>query len=243
MEPIVTNDDEIEIDLGMLLRVIISKIFIIAMVSIICGLAGFIYSSFVVSKQYESTAQLYIINRQNEGTTTLSDIQSSTQLVKDYQVLVVSRPVVEQVISNLQLNVKTENFIQNVHVNIASDSRVLRLSVTNTDPYKAKEIVDNLADVSAERICDVMQIGGINIIEYGNIPMNATSPNVQKFTLLGFLVGLVLSAGLVILFYMLDDTINTSEDIEKYLGISTLAIIPLSEIEYDGEQINRNKRG
>lgn len=34
---------------------------------------------------------------------------------------------------------------------------------------------------------------------------------------------------LLIIRFVMNDTINTSEDIEKYLGISTLALIPLSE--------------
>lgn len=238
----VTNNDEIEIDLGLLFRVVLGKIWVIIMSGIICALAAFIVSAFILPAKYESTAQLYIINRQNEGTTTYSDIQTSTQLVKDYQVLVVSRPVVEQVISNLNLNMETQDFIEQVTVNIASDSRVLSVSVNNEDPYLAKKIVDNLADVSSERICSVMQIDGVNIIEYGNIPVRPASPNIKMITAAGLLLGLFAACAVVILIYMLDDSIKTADDIEHYLGLSTLALIPMSEEEYDGQKSAGKKK-
>lgn len=236
-----SNNDAIYIDIGTIFRVLLGRIKIILISACICGLLAFIVSFFIISPKYESTTKLYIINRQNEGTTTYSDIQTSTQLVKDYQVLVVSRPVVEQVISNLGLSIDTAAFIKNVDVNIATDSRVLSISVRNENPYLAKEIVDSLAEISAERICSVMQIDGVNIFEYGNIPVKPASPNVKIITLAGIILGFLAACAVVILIYMRDDSIKTSEDIENYLGISTLAMIPLDIESEDGGK--NGKRG
>lgn len=242
MDTAMRNDEEIEIDLGAILHVLLGKIWIIIGSGLVCGIAVYLLSSFVLTKQYLSTAQLYIINRQNEGITTYSDIQLSTQLVKDYKILVTSRPVVEQVISNLNLDMKTEEFVKKVSVNVAADSRVLSIGVTNSNPDLAKLIVDNLSDVSSERICSVMQIGGVNIIEYGNLPEEPSSPDVMKYTVIGALLGIIAAAGLIVVIYILDDTIKTADDVEKYLGVSTLALIPLSEEEYDGVKSNKGKK-
>ncbi|MCM1467213.1 MAG: Wzz/FepE/Etk N-terminal domain-containing protein [Alistipes sp.] len=234
--------EEIEIDLGLILRVLLGKIWIILLAGVVCGLSAFIVSNYILPEKFESTAQLYIINRQNEGVTTYTDIQTSTQLVKDYKVLVVSRPVVEQVISNLDLSLTTQELVKAVTVDIASDSRVLSVSVKSNDPYTAKQIVDNLADVSSERICDVMQIDGVNIIEYGNIPDKQSSPNVLKITLIGAAFGLFAACAVIIAIHILDDSIKTADDIEHFLGISTLALIPLSEAEYDGVESTGKKK-
>ncbi|MGN0160211.1 MAG: YveK family protein [Lachnospiraceae bacterium] len=235
-------EDEIEIDLGLIISATIRNIWVILLSGVVVGLAVYIVSGFFMTKQYESTAQLYIISRQNEGTTTYSDLQAATQIVKDYKVLVVSRPVVEQVISNLILDMSTKEFTTNVSADIESDSRVLKIAVTNPDPYMAKNIVDNLADVSSRRICDVMQIDGVNIIEYGNIPTEPSSPKVLQFTVIGMVIGMLLAFGVVVLITILDDSIKCSEDIEKYLGISTLALIPLTEGEYDGTPAGKKKK-
>ncbi len=234
--------EEIEIDLGLLFRILLGKIWLIIISGLICGLSAFIVSNYILPEKFESTAQLYIINRQNEGVTTYTDIQTSTQLVKDYKVLVISRPVVEQVISNLNLSVTTQELIKAVNVEIASDSRVLAISVKNNDPYVAKQIVDNLADVSSERICDVMQIDGVNIIEYGNIPTKQSSPDVLKITILGAALGLFAACAVIVVVHILDDSIKTADDIEHFLEISTLALIPLSEAEYDGEGSDKKRK-
>ena len=226
---------ENEIDLLLLLRVLLSKAWIIAISAAVLGLGAFIFSAFVLDKQYQSTAQMYIISRQNEGTTTYSDLQTSTQLVKDYKVLVTSRPVLEQVIGNLGLDVSSSQLEQCINVSIATDSRVLTLTVTSNDPYVSKMIVDSLADVSAERICSVMQLDGANIFEYGNIPASPSSPSVSKYTAIGALLGIVLSAAVIIIIYLVDDSIKNSDDVMESLGLSTLALIPMAEEEYNGE--------
>ncbi len=231
-----------EIDLLLLLRVLLSKAWIMAIAAVGVGIATFLVSTFLIDKQYQSTAQMYIISRQNEGTTTYSDLQTSTQLVKDYKVLVTSRPVLEQVIGNLDLDMTTTQLEKHITVTSATDSRVLTLAVTCDDPYKAKMIVDSLADVSAERICSVMQLDGANIFEYGNIPTTPASPSVKRFTLIGVLLGIVVSAGVIIVIYLVDDTIKNSDDIMEYLELSTLALIPLAEEEYDGETKSKSKK-
>lgn len=235
------KQQETEIDLLLLFRVLLSKAWIMALAAVVVGLITFLVSNFLMEKKYESTAQMYIISRQNEGTTTYTDLQTSTQLVKDYKVLVTSRPVLEQVIGNLGLDMTTSQLESCISVTSATDSRVLTLAVTSNDPYKAKMIVDSLADVSAERICSVMQLDGANIFEYGNIPTSPSSPSVKKFTVIGILLGIVVSAAVIIVVYLVDDTIKSSDDVMEYLELSTLALIPLAEEEYDGEGNSKRK--
>ena len=50
--------------------------------------------------------------------------------------------------------------------------------------------------------------------------------------------------GLIILIqYLLDDTIKTAEDVERYLGLSTLALIPAAMEESDGKKKRKSRRG
>lgn len=238
----VNDNDEIEIDLWLLFKEVLGHIWTISLTGLICGLIIFIIAQFIMTPTYESSAKLYIINRQNEGTTTYNDLQTSSQLVNDYKVLVVSRPVVEQVISDLQLDMTYKKFTESVTTSIASDSRVLSVNVTSTDPYVAKEIVDKLAEVSANRICSVMQIDGVNIIEYGTVAMEKAAPSVIKYTLIGFVLGILIAAAVVIIRALFDDSIKSSEDVEKYLGLSTLALIPLTEEAYSDNNRRKKKR-
>ena len=199
------------------------------------AIIAFGITEIAITPQYQSSIKLYIINRQNGTTTTLSDIQSSTQLVKDYKVLVTSLPVVEQVVKDLDLDITPDALVGKISCEIETDSRVLQVTVTDTDPKRAKEIVDAIADVSAKQITSVMQIEGVNVIEYGRVANAPSSPNVKKNTMLGAIAVLVVN-------FILDDRIKTSDDVEKYLGITNLSLIPLTEEEYNGQPSSKKKK-
>lgn len=229
-------DREIEIDLMQIIKLLISKLWIIIVAGAIMGLLALLGTKLLITPMYQSTAKLYINTRQNDSNTTLSDVQVSTQIVKDYKVLVTSRPVIEQVISNLNIDMEADALIGAITCKIETDSRVLSITVTDKDPYLAKQIVDELADVSATRIPKVTKIEGVEIIEYGVVPEAQSSPNTMMNTVVGALFGMVVVIVVVIVRFILDDTLKNSDDVEKYLGLSTLALIPITEEEYNGQR-------
>lgn len=244
MENSTRNNDEIEIDLRQIFIVIMSKIVIILLVGVVFGLAAFIGSKLFLKPVYESQTSLYVLNKQSQGTTTLSDLQLSTQLTQDYMILVKSRTVTEKVISDLGLDATNEELAEKISVSTPSDSRVLEIKVSDNDQYEAKRIADKVAEISADSICDIMQIEKVNVFEEANIPEEPSSPNCLKNALIACIVGIVLAVAVVVIRFVMNDTINTSEDIEKYLGISTLALIPLSEDLDDSAEaaVKRKKR-
>lgn len=87
-----------------------------------------------------------------------------------------------------------------------------------------------------------MQIEGVNVIEYGRVATEPSSPNVKKNTLLGAAVGIVLAIAVLVVNFILDDTIKTSDDVEKYLGITNLSLIPLTEEEYNEQPHDSKKK-
>jgi len=237
------STDELEIDLKQLVFILLDKLWIILLAAIAIGLAAFIFSRFMIDPIYESTSKVYILNRQDASTTTLSDIQSSTQLTKDYQILIKSRPVTEQVISGLDLNLTAEALSEMITVNSPVDTRILEITVSNTDPYMAKNIVDELTEVSSVRIAEVMDIEKVNVAEDGNLPTAPVSPSIMKNTAIGAVLGMVLACAVILLIFILDDSIKDESDIEKYLNLSVLGSIPMAEEESKGRKKDKKKDG
>ena len=236
------QNDEVEIDIGHILSILWEKILLIIATGIIVGLAGFLVSKFLITPKYESETKLYVLNRANDSATTLSDVQLSTQLTKDYQILVTSAPVMNQVIKELGLNMKASELASTIAVDTPSDSRVLQITVTSDDPKRAKDIADKVAQVSSKKICDIMKIEQVNVIEEGSLSEEPAVDTVQKWTLIGLALGIVLSCAVIIIRSMLDDTVKTTEDVEKYFDLSTLAVIPISEEMDDGLGKNKKSR-
>ena len=232
------QNDEVEIDIGHILSILWEKILLIIATGIIVGLAGFLVSKFLITPKYESETKLYVLNRANDSATTLSDVQLSTQLTKDYQILVTSAPVIKE----LGLNMKASELASTISVDTPSDTRVLQITVTSDDPKRAKDIADKVAQVSSKKICDIMKIEQVNVIEEGSLSEEPAVDTVQKWTLIGLALGIVLSCAIIIIRSMLDDTVKTTEDVEKYFDLSTLAVIPISEEMDDGLGKNKKSR-
>lgn len=224
------KSDEIEIDLKELWMVLMRRVWILIGTGIGLALIAFLLSKFVLTPQYESTTKIYILNKQNNETAiTYSDLQSGTQLTKDYMTLVTSRPVTEQVIGDLGLDMKHKDMVDIIKVSNPQDTRILSITVTYKDPFMAKKIADAVREAAAVHITDVMNIEQVSIVEDANIPEEASSPNTIRNTILGGAVGFILAAGIVILIHVLDDTIKTPDDIERYLGLSILSSIPMQD--------------
>ena len=151
------QDEEIEIDLLELFGVVRARWFSILMTGIILAAVAGIGTLFLVTPKYQSTSKLYIVG-QTSALTSLSDLQAGSQLTQDYMVLIQSRPVLETVIDNLRLDMEYESLKEMVALNNQSDTRILDITVTADDPYMAKEIVDEVSQVSVSRIASIMNV-------------------------------------------------------------------------------------
>lgn len=222
------NNDVIEIDLLELFHVLLGQIGLIISVGILTALIGFVVSKFVLSPVYESTTKIYILNKTETSSVTYSDVQMGTQLTKDYAQLISSRYVLEEVIQMLSLDAEYEDMLNKVSVDTPTDTRIVSITVEDHDPVQAMKIANCIREAASEHIQNVMDIEAVNVVETANMPTEKAGPRCSLWTLVGGMAGVVLICVVVLVRYMLDDTIKSSEDVEKYLGLSTLALIPMA---------------
>ena len=220
-----------EIDLGELVfNLWINKLEII-LACVFGAVAAMFVSICLISPKYTSQTSLYVLAKQetNANTITTADLSVGTQLTNDYQVLMTSRPVLEQTIAELGLDITAEELSKMIKVTNDSNTRILKIAVTNKDPELARKIADTLRTAVSEQIISVMNIDAVNTVEDASLPLKPSSPNVKRNILIGFLIGFVLSAGLIVLHSIMDDTVKNSDDVEKYLGVPVMGLIPVSE--------------
>ena len=234
------QDDEIEIDLKELFYVIKQKLWIILLTGIVGAVSIGLYTAMVMKPVYTSSTMLYIVNK-TTTLTSLTDLQLGTQLTKDYKVLVTSRPVTAQVITNLDLNLSHEQLVKKIKVDNPTDTRILTISVEDTDPYMAKSIADEFASVASARMAEIMDSAPPNIVEEAYLPTQKTKPSITKNTMIGGLAGVFLAGAVILVLFVMNDAIKTPEDVEKYLGLNTLATIPVFEGE-TGAKKKKSKR-
>jgi len=235
------RDDEIEIDLGALFFELLGHWKMIFLSAMLTGVIGLIISMFLITPLYQSTAELYVLSK-STSITSLADIQMGTNLTNDYMVVVKGRPVLEQVINNLGINETYGSLRANVALNNPSNSRILQITVTDPDPARAKLIADEIAKVSADFIAVKMDQDPPTIISYGYADGKPVSPNTFMNTAVGGVIGAFLAMAIVVITYLLNDTIMNAEDVERKLGLNLLGTLPYEEETADLRTKNVKKK-
>ena len=227
--------DVMTIDLFEVFQVIWHWLWLIVLVALACGTAAYAFSKFVLPEEFESTTKIYVLDKSGAGGTnsqsTYSDLQVGMQLTKDYVELIKSRTVLEAVMkdNHLDQTYTYEQFAEMVNVQTPADTRIVTITVTNHDPALAQKLADDIRKRSGELIIDTMQIDAVNTYEKANYPDRKSAPSCGRWAVVAALIGALAVSAIVIARYLLDDTIKTSDDVEKYLGLSNLALIPFDE--------------
>ena len=169
------NTDEIEIDLGEIFGLLLHRL-----CGIVCGIIGFIVSSFIITPKYDSTTKIYILNRQNNDNLTLSDTQLASQLTKDYTELVKSRYVLETVIKQCGLNESYGKLLDRVTVANTTDTRIISITVRDESPQAAQTIANAIRTVSASHIKSVMDIEAVNVVDEANLPLLQSTQHLRQ---------------------------------------------------------------
>lgn len=229
------KNDEIEIDLRELFFELLTHWKMIVISMLLTGAIGLVVSMFLITPLYESTSELYVLSK-STSITSLADIQMGTNLTNDYMVVVKGRPVIEQVISNLGLEEDYLSLSEKITLNNPADSRILQITVQDPDSDRAKLIADEMAEVSSAFISEKMDQDPPTIIQRGYADGEPVSPHVAKNTVIGLLLGAMLAMAVVIISYLLNDTITSTDDVERKLGLHLLGTLPYEEDESEDDK-------
>ncbi len=237
------NRDEIEIDLKQIFIVLLDKMFVILACAIFTGVIAFAITKFFIDPTYESVTTTCVVKNEDESEVDANDFVTGNYLSKNYVEIVQSNTVFEEVINSLDLDLTIEQLKKKVSVVNITDTQIIKITVTDTDPYKAQEIADAVRIASEKAIVKILHVPGVEKVDGATLQLEPNGPSVVKNVVIGAFIGAFMSIAIIVIKFILDDTIKSPEDIEKYLGMSTLASIPvMEEVEYDGEKrTSKNK--
>ena len=221
---------------------------------ILCLILGagiaFGVTKFLITPLYQATSSIYIVSASNNSVVNLTDLQIGAQLTADYQELLVSRPLLEDVIQNLDLKdadgekaMSVDALRDMIAVTNTSDTRILKITVTSPDPNESAEIANELVDQACIYLPQIMETDEPNLVEEAIPPTSKSSPSYSRNIVLGGLLGVILCCGVLTLRYLMNDTFMSPDDVQKYLGIQPLATIPEGNLgDFNREEKKHRKR-
>ena len=220
------NQFEIEVDLRDLCWFLIKMLWIISAVMVICAAIGFAVSRFLILPTYEASTRMYVLNRSSENEVSYSDYQVSNQIIADYKVLITGQNVTKEVIRDLGLEFSPQELEDMIIVTAPENTRVLQITVTDTNPDRAAQIANRVREVAGTQIQQIMDADSVNLVYEAEVPQKPSGPNVLGVTLIAAAVGFILAVGVLAVIRVMDDTIRTEEDVERYLGAIVMGEIP-----------------
>lgn len=247
MEEQFREERELEINLQEVFYIILRKLWLIILLGILGAIVTFVCTKTFFTPIYQSTTKIYVLDKEKNTSVSYTDLQLSSQIIEDYAELIKSRTVLESVIvaNNLETDYKTLS--ENVFVSIPENTHIIAISVTDEDPYTASELANKIRDAAAEHIKNVMDVQAINTVDEADIPTSPVKPNIWKNSALGALLAMIVVVAVLIVIYMLNDTVKTPEDVERYLGLSVLGSVPLENVNkkknYKKKRKSKSKEG
>lgn len=234
LQPEAQDSAELEIDLVELLYRLLEKARYLIIAALVGALIAGVYTYRFVTPTYTSTSKLYILNTK-DSVVNLSDLQIGSNLASDYMEVFSNWHVHEMVIERLNLNY-TYSQIQNmVSVQNKNATRILYITASSPSAEEAQKMAQTYAEVAREFIAAKMGTEMPTVFEEARIPIRPSSPNKVRNIAIGFILGFVLAAAIVVIQFIVDDRVRSADAIEKRLGLSVLGMMPAAPGNEDEE--------
>jgi capsular polysaccharide biosynthesis protein len=200
----------------------------ILLFAVLGALLSAVFTSFFITPIYEATSKLYLLSS-GDSAVNLSDLQIGTYLASDYIEVFKTWEVNEMVISDLGLDYTYKKLQSMLTIENPNDTRILYITVRSPNPQEAASIANDYATVAIKYIANTMSTEEPNIMSVALVPTNPSSPNRTMNIIMGFLLGLMVSAAWVAVRFIMDDKIKSVDDIRKYSNLPILAVVPSFE--------------
>ena len=205
---------------------------LIVSITLVATLISGVLSFFVIKPTYETSTKVFIGKEESnvEGYNT-NDIQMYQKLLQTYAETIKTNEVIQAAIKNTNTNLTVEEVKKSLTVTPISDTQILQIKYQNKNPQVAKKILGNITDEFIILAKELVPNGNVRVIEAVQLPENPVAPNKKMNIAIAFLLGLMVSVGLVFLLEYIDNTFKSKENLEKELGIPVIGLIPSFEEE------------
>lgn len=225
------------INLVELFYYILSKLHLILLGMVVGGVLLGIYGASSIVPIYSATAKMYIMG--TSGSSIISDLQIGSVLTLDYQEVFQTWEVHQMVNEELGTNYSYSALQSMLTVSNPEDTRILYITVRNTDPQMASDIANAYVKAAKRFIVETMNTDEPSTFSIALEPSVSSGSGVTSYIIRGILLGTVLVGGILVLIFLLDTRPKSPEDIMRAANIPTLAVIPANP-ELSGTGVNRN---
>ncbi len=223
------DNQELEINIIPLLKEIVKKIWLIALVGLIVGGGVFVGAKLMIKPTYRSGFTAYVNNKQGKENTdylTSSDVTASKQLVLTYQKILTSNTILTAAAKSMELDASYNTLQKLVSTEVKDETEIISVFVVDTDPQFAYDYAQAISKTAPQYMAQIVEGSSMKIIDYPEYSEKRFKPSYTRFALIGFLIGALLVVIFVIIRYFMDDTVKNEGEVENKFALPILGVIP-----------------
>lgn len=211
------------LDLREIMHALLDRILWVAGAVALCVVMMFLYTKITFVPMYTSDVTIYANSGKLENT---SDVSLPTFYAEDFAKIAVERGVLEQAIEQYGLDTTWQSFRANLTVTVEEESRLVYMSVSNSDPEVAQRMATAVSEVAKDTLAASIGVELATTVTEATLPTSPSGSGMALKLIVAALVGLVLSCGVIIAIHIIRDRVNSVENVESALGLAVLGVIP-----------------
>lgn len=220
--------ETMSINLRDLFTLIKKKLWIIAVVGLVFGIVTAGVNQFLLKPVYQATTTIITnkeIDEEMAQMSTSDDFNFSQKMAVTYSNIITSKVVLDQVISNLNLNIDYDDLKGIVDVDTVDNTQIIEINVVYGNPTMAAKICNEIPTVFEKEVKRITKASGVEVIDKATVPKDHIRPRKTVNTIIAVLMGIMVSTAIIIMRAILDRTIKTTKDIEKYFDYNILGVV------------------
>ena len=220
-------NDAVEINVQQLAKGVWKRIWIVILATVVLMAGTVFYTANFVTPTYKASVTMYVNNNAGgSGTVSSANLAVAMQLAKTYVKIIQSDSVLEEVIKETGLNLKTSDIRSMLSAEVVDETEIFRVNVISPNAAMSADIANAIAQIAPEEISNIIEGSTAKIIDYAKVPEGRNAPNITSNGIIGGLVGAVLSVAVLVVIQIADKRIKTEEDLQMICDLPVLGAIP-----------------
>lgn len=219
---------KIEVDLFAVIQLLWKRKWLIFISGLVMACILLAVTALFIRPRYAASVTLYANNSNSADintSITSQDINASVQLVDTYAAIILSDPVLDEVIANNGLEITGQELLECIEIASVNNTEVFKITVEYATPQKAANIANSIADIAPIKIADIVEGCSVKIVSNAKIPTEKSFPNLKLALVLGMVIGMMLGVLTVFIAALMDTRIKSEADLHDW-DYPLLGIIP-----------------
>ena len=215
-----------EYSLADILAIMMKHLLVIVVCTFIGFVSFFVVNRYITDPSYTAHVQLYVNPNESTGSGDLNELNYAQKIISTYINFLKTNQFYEEVIEGSGLNYTANDLRGMTTIQSIDNTEIFEISVTSNDPENSFLLVKTMQEIAPDFIRNIKDTSEISIVDPVILPDSPSGPNILFNTLVGGILGMLLSTVVSFAWETFNIKIKGREELVRRYCIPVLGNIP-----------------